>query len=91
MTTEYIVQMAPILIIAGAFVAWAAQIPSTATGYGFLPDMALGLAGSVLAGALAWAVIFAHAGMLAMFVIGFVGAVITIAAQRGLWRRPASA
>ena len=42
MTTEYIAQMAPMLVIAGAMVAWVSQVSSTASGYGFLPDMALG-------------------------------------------------
>ena len=42
MTTEYLAQMAPMLVIAGAMVAWLAPISSTARWYGSLPDMALG-------------------------------------------------
>lgn len=78
MTTEYVAQMAPMLVIAGAMVAWLAQISSTARVYGFLPDRALGLVGSVLAGARVWA--------LGMFGIGGAGAVLAIVAQRGPWR-----
>jgi|SRR5919198_2941977 uncharacterized membrane protein YeaQ/YmgE (transglycosylase-associated protein family) len=88
MRAEYVAQMAPMLVVAGAIVAWLAQISSTTRGYGFVPDMALGVAGSVLAGTLIWAS-FGGAGMLAMFVIGGVGASVVIVAQRGLWRRPA--
>ena len=85
MTAEYIAQMIPMLIIAGAMAGWLAQISPTTRGYGFLPDMALGVVGSVLAGVLLWAA-FAGAGMLAMFALGAVGATVAIAAQRGLWR-----
>ena len=56
--------------------------------YGFVPDMGLGVAGSVLTGMLLWAV-SAGAGMLAMFALGGVGAAVAVVAQRGLWSRPA--
>ena len=74
------------LVTAGAMVAWLAQTRWTVGGYGFLPDMALAVVGSVLAGALVWAAISVNAGMLGMFVIGGVGALLAIIAQRGLWR-----
>ena len=45
MTTEYGAQMAPMLVVAGAMVAWLAQISSAARGYGVLPDRAHGLVG----------------------------------------------
>lgn len=86
MTTEWIAQMAPMLVLAGVTVAWLAQLSWTARGYGFLPDMALGLAGSAVAGTLIWAATSADAGMLAMLAIGGVGAVLAIVAQRGLGR-----
>jgi uncharacterized membrane protein YeaQ/YmgE (transglycosylase-associated protein family) len=89
MTMEYIAQMAPMLIVAGQVVVWLAQIFSKTRGYGFLPDMALGLGGSVLAGTLVFAAVSADAGMLVMFGIGAVGAALAIVAQRGLWRRQA--
>lgn len=86
MTTEWIAQMAPMLVLAGVMVAWLAQVSWTARGYGFLPDMAFGMGGSAVAGTLLWAAISASAGMLAMFAIGGVGAVLAIAAQRAAWR-----
>jgi hypothetical protein len=85
-TTEWIAQMAPMLVLAGVTVAWLAQLAWTARGYGFLPDMALGLGGSVLIGALVGTVAAADVGMLAVFAIGGIGAVLAIVAQRGLWR-----
>ena len=86
MTAEYIAQMAPMLVIAGAMVAWMAQLSSALEGYGFLPDVALALLGSVLAGVCVWAAVSANAGMLGMFGIGCGGAVLALVAQRGLWR-----
>lgn len=85
MTSEYIAQMAPMLVLAGAMVAWLAQLSSTLEGYGFLPDVALGLSGSALAGVFVWAVVSANAGMLGMLGIGGLGAVLALAAQRALW------
>ena len=86
MTTEYIVQIGPMLVMAGLMVAWLAQLSSTTRGPGFLPDMALGLIGSVAGGLLVWAALSSGAGMLGMFGIGAAGAVLAIVAQRGLWR-----
>ena len=86
MTTEYIAQMGPMLVMAGLVVAWLAQLSATTRGHGLLPDMALGLIGSVAAGLLVWAVVSSGAGMLGMFGIGAAGAVLAIVAQRGLWR-----
>jgi hypothetical protein len=85
-TTEYVAQMTPMLVLAGAMVAWLAQISSRAGGYGFLPDMAVGLGGSLLAGTLVLAAASADAGMLGVVGIGAAGAVLAIVAQRGLWR-----
>jgi len=82
---EYVVQMFPMVAIAGLLVAWLAQIAKTNRGYGFLPDMALALAGSVGAGALIATVVSGNAGMIVMFWIGIVGAIIVIVAQRRLW------
>lgn len=82
--------MVPMLVIAGAMVAWLAQIPVTNRGYGFLPDMALGLAGSACAGALIGAAVSGEVGMIVMFWIGIVGAIVAIGAQRRLWRAAAT-
>jgi uncharacterized membrane protein YeaQ/YmgE (transglycosylase-associated protein family) len=57
-----------------------------AGGYGFIFDMVFGLVGSVVGGAIVWVFISSDTGMLAMLVIGCVGAALAIAAQRRLWR-----
>lgn len=85
MTNEYIVQMLTTVAIAGALVAWLAQIPKTNRGYGFMPDMALAVAGSVAAGALVALGVTADAGMTVMFWVGIVGATVLLGAQRRLW------
>jgi uncharacterized membrane protein YeaQ/YmgE (transglycosylase-associated protein family) len=48
--------------------------------------MVVGLVGSVVAGAIVWALTSSNIGMLAMLLIGCGGAALAIAAQRGLWR-----
>ena len=88
---EDLVQMAPLLLVAGAFAGWLSEAISRAGGYGFIIDMAVGIAGSVAAGAIVWALISTGAGMFGMSVIGCVAGGLAIAAQRMLWRsgRPA--
>ena len=86
MTTEYIAQMLPMLLLAGALVAWVVQLVPKTGGYGFLPDMALCVVGGVLAGAVVRAGLSGNAGMLGMFAIGGLGAILALVAQRGLWR-----
>jgi uncharacterized membrane protein YeaQ/YmgE (transglycosylase-associated protein family) len=76
--------MLPMVAIAGALVAWLAQIPKTNRGYGFLADLAFSLAGSVGAGALV-AKLSGDAGMIVMFWVGIVGAIVALVAQRRLW------
>ena len=83
---EYAVQMVPMLVMAGAVVAWMAQIPATNRGYGFVADMMLAVAGSVAGGALVVWVLTRDPGMIVMFWIGIVGAIAALAAQRRLWR-----
>ena len=82
---EHIAQMAPMLVLAGLMAGWMVETFLRAGGYGLIPDMVVGVIGSVLVGGIVWAVV-SHAGMLGMFVIGCVGAGLAIAAQRGLWR-----
>jgi uncharacterized membrane protein YeaQ/YmgE (transglycosylase-associated protein family) len=84
--SEYIVQIAPMLVLAGIATGWTAEALSRAGGYGFIHDMVLGLIGSVLAGATLWIVIANQAGMPMMFLVGCTGAILVIAAQRSLWR-----
>jgi uncharacterized membrane protein YeaQ/YmgE (transglycosylase-associated protein family) len=87
--SEYIAQMAPMLGIAGAVVAWLGQIPNSRAGHGFPADMALGLAGSIVAGVSAAGITNFTSppavGMAAMAAVGMVGAVVGIAVQRAVW------
>jgi uncharacterized membrane protein YeaQ/YmgE (transglycosylase-associated protein family) len=73
------------LVLGGLIAGWLAEAVSRAWGYGFISDMVLGLAGSVLAGAFVWLVIWRDAGMTTMLLVGCVGAALAIFAQRGLW------
>jgi uncharacterized membrane protein YeaQ/YmgE (transglycosylase-associated protein family) len=82
---EHIAQMGPMLVLAGLMAGWTAEAVSRAGGYGLIPDMVLGLIGSVLVGGIASAV-SREAGMLGMFVIGGAGAALAVVAQRSLWR-----
>jgi uncharacterized membrane protein YeaQ/YmgE (transglycosylase-associated protein family) len=83
---EDIVRMGPMLILAGLLAGWVAEAASRAGGYGFIPDMGIGLIGSVVGGWIVWVLISTGAGMPGMFVIGCAGAVLAIVAQRRLWR-----
>jgi len=83
---EHIVQMGPVLVLAGLMAGWVAEVLSRADGYGFIRDTGLGLVGSVVAGATVWVVISSEAGMLAMFLVGCGGATLAIVAQRRFWR-----
>jgi uncharacterized membrane protein YeaQ/YmgE (transglycosylase-associated protein family) len=55
--------------------------------FGLLRDMALGIAGSVLAGSVVSRyIVFDDLGMLSMLLTGSIGAVVLVAAQRTLLR-----
>jgi uncharacterized membrane protein YeaQ/YmgE (transglycosylase-associated protein family) len=82
---EHIMQMGPMLVLAGLIVGWAAEAAIHAGGYGFIVDMVLGLVGSAIGGAIVWALIAGDIGMLAMLLIGCGGGALAIAAQRRLW------
>ena len=84
---EHIAHLAPMAVLTGLLAGWTAETVSRAGGYGLLPDMVLGLVGSVLVGGIAW-VVSREAGMLGTFVIGGVGAALAVGAQRRLWRSP---
>jgi uncharacterized membrane protein YeaQ/YmgE (transglycosylase-associated protein family) len=83
---EHVAQMGPMLILAGLVAGWMAEAVSRARGYGLIPDMVLGLVGSVAGGGLAWLVISSEAGMVTMFLIGCGAAALMIIAQRSFWR-----
>ena len=83
---EHVTQMGPMLILAGLVAGWIAEAVSRARGYGLIPDMVLGLVGSVVGGAFVWLVISRDAGMVTMFLIGCAAAAVMIVAQRSFWR-----
>lgn len=83
---EHLIQMGPMLALAGLFVGWLAETLHRPGGYGFLNDVMVGLAGSVMAGVLFWTVISTQVGMAPMFVIGAGGAALAIIVQRRFWR-----
>ena len=84
--SEHIVQMGPMLVLAGLIAGWVAEAASRAGGYGFVFDMFLGLIGSVVGGAIVWVLTSGDIGMLAMLLIGCGGAALVVAVQRRLWR-----
>jgi uncharacterized membrane protein YeaQ/YmgE (transglycosylase-associated protein family) len=81
---ETIVQMTPMLILGGLIAAWLAEAVSRAWGYGFISDMVLGLAGSLIVGALVWLLLWRDAGMATMLLVGCTGAALAIIAQRNV-------
>ena len=83
---EHIMQMGPMLVLAGLTAGWLAETVSRAAHYGFIHDMILGVIGSVVVGATVWIAISIEAGMLVMFLIGCGGAAAAIGAQRMFWR-----
>jgi uncharacterized membrane protein YeaQ/YmgE (transglycosylase-associated protein family) len=83
---EDIVHLGPMLVLAGLMAGWVAEAAARAGGDGFIPDMGLGLIGSVVGGWIVWVLISAGAGMSGMLVIGCAGAALAIVAQRRLWR-----
>src|SRR5207247_7525107 len=84
--SETLVQMVPMLVLAGLIAAWLAEAGVRAGGYGFIPDTLLGLTGSMIAGAVVWGVTSRDPAMTTMLLAGGVGAGLAIVAQRGLWR-----
>ena len=88
MTTEYLAQMLPMLVLAGAMAGLVAQVPKTTRGYGLLPDMGIGVVGSILAGAFLRATTASGPSMTGMFLIGAVGAALALVVQRRVWSAP---
>jgi uncharacterized membrane protein YeaQ/YmgE (transglycosylase-associated protein family) len=83
---EHIIQMGPMLVLAGLAAGWVAETLSPAEHSGFIRDMILGLIGSVVVASTVWVRVSSDAGMLAMFLIGCGGAALALVAQRMFWR-----
>lgn len=80
-----------IAIIVGLLAGWIACSLVKNSGYGTIADLALGVAGSLLAVILVQAIgVDFEAGWFAMALVSLVGAVGFIGAQRRLWSRPGS-
>ena len=86
--SEHIAQMLPMLILAGLVVGLIAEVVLRAGGRGLLPDLGVGLVGSVILGAIVWMALYDGGGMLGMLLIGGTGGALAIIAQRTLWRSP---
>lgn len=82
--SETVVQMGPMLLLGGLIAGWSAEAVARARGYGLIPDLFIGLAGSVLAGA-GTSLIAPDVGMMATLLVGCAGAVVCLVAQRSLW------
>jgi uncharacterized membrane protein YeaQ/YmgE (transglycosylase-associated protein family) len=59
---ETVVHMKPMLVLGGLIAGWLVEAISRGRGYGFISDMVLGLAGSVIAGALVWLMMWRDLG-----------------------------
>jgi uncharacterized membrane protein YeaQ/YmgE (transglycosylase-associated protein family) len=84
--SEILVQMLPMLVLAGLIAAWLAEAISRAGGYGFIPDALLGLTGSLVGGAVLWGVTSRDPAMTTMLLVACAGALLAIAVQRAFWR-----
>ena len=81
-----IVQMTPMLIIAGLSAGWLAEAFLRRGGFGLIADMGLGLVGGIAVGWAVLALATLPLGMISMLLIGFVAASAVIVAQRLSWR-----
>jgi uncharacterized membrane protein YeaQ/YmgE (transglycosylase-associated protein family) len=82
---EHMLQMGPMWILAGLSAGWLAETFIYRRGYGLIVDLGLGVGAGVAGGSLFLAFSGLPAGMLGMFVVGFVSAAGMILAQRLCW------
>ena len=81
-----ILVMLAVWVLAGLLTGWLAGAVMSRGGYGWRTDTVLGLAGSIVGSAIGWALgATAGAGMVALTLVAFGGAVILIVAQRKIW------
>src|SRR5713226_7920382 len=85
MMNEQIVQMGPMLVLAGLSTGWLADTSMIRRGYGLVVDMGLGVGAALIGGSVFLAFSGLRAGMFVMFVVGFVLATGVILAQRLGW------
>jgi hypothetical protein len=85
MVVEDVAQMGPMLVLAGLAVGWLCEAIRRAGGYGFLVDLSIAIGGSVILGGIVLNGFSSSLGMVTMFGIGCVGAVLALMAQRTVW------
>ena len=84
MTLEILVMWVVVGLVAG----WLAGIVMKGGGYGLIGDIVLGLVGSIVGSWIFRALgVYPRAGLLALVVVAFIGAVLVIGAQRMIWAR----
>jgi hypothetical protein len=82
---EQIIQMGPMLILAGLGAGWLADAFLPRRGYGLIVDMGLGVGATLVGGSVLLALGGLPAGMVAMFGVGLVLATSVIVVQRLCW------
>jgi hypothetical protein len=82
---EQIIQMGPMLVLAGLGAGWLADAFVSRRGYGLLVDMGLGVGANLVGGGVLLALGGLPAGMVTMFGVGLVLAISVIVVQRLGW------
>ena len=82
---QQLVEMGPILVLAGLTAGWLAETVLYRRGYGLVVDLSLGVGASLAGGSLLLALAGVPTGMLVVFVVGFVLATGLILVQRLGW------
>ena len=85
MLNEQMLQMGPMLLLAGLGAGWLADTLVLRSAYGLLVDMGLGVAASVIGGSALLALHGPTGGMLGMFGVGLLLATSAILGQRFFW------
>jgi uncharacterized membrane protein YeaQ/YmgE (transglycosylase-associated protein family) len=76
----------PIMVLGGVLAGWLAGFVIERGGYGLKGDIVLGLAGSAVGSWIFWALgASPGAGLAVLAVVAFVGAAVSIVAQRLIW------
>lgn len=85
MTSDQVVQMGPMLVLAGLSAGWLVETSIVRRGYGLIVDLGVGVGTSLVGGMALLAFSGLPGGMLPMFGVGFVMATSVILIQRLGW------
>jgi len=88
---QQLVEMGPILVLAGLSAGWLAETVLYRRGYGLVVDLSLGVGASLAGGSLLLILAGVPAGMLVVFVVGFALATGLVLVQRLGWPSEAQA